>query len=242
MGCVSIPPVEAAEDFFFRDFSSRIRRPPVFHPAADGVHFVTPEFHRNLAGVAQIGVETQEINPVLQREDAGLFIELQLDVPYPLAYFLQQAPELLLAIGDDVEIVHVPAVKPAPAFLLDEVVKLVEKKQRQQLAGLIAERKTRGGINVDAQQLVDFRVYVLPLQRLPQFLFQYVVVDGGEKLSHISLQDPSVGALMASVILDHVMLQPHQRIVGSLLFLTRSVVTDKAGAYSVVEDVIDYGV
>ena len=54
----------------------------------------------------------------------------------------------------------------------------------------------------------------------------------------IALQHPPVGTTVSPVILDHVVLQAHQAVMCSLLFLAGVVVPDKALADGVVQDVI----
>ena len=96
-------------------------------------------FPHDLAGLREVGVKTEEVDAVLQREDLRLAVQPKaerLDVRLDLLEYL---PEQQLVAVDDVEVVHVPAIYEA-AVIPQPVVEGVQIEQREQLARLVADR------------------------------------------------------------------------------------------------------
>ena len=77
-------------------------------------------------GVVDVGVEAQEVQTVAQREDVCLFIQLQPALGQVLPDHHQGLLQPLLALADDVEVVHISAVIPEAQLLFAEVIQLIQ--------------------------------------------------------------------------------------------------------------------
>ena len=64
------------------------------------------------------------------------------------------------------------------------------------------------------------------------------MVDGCEKVVDIRLQNPTVCCVVPAVILHHVLLQPHEGVVRPLVLLAGAVISYKALADGIVEDIV----
>lgn len=77
-------------------------------------------------GVVDVGVEAQEVQAVAQREDVCLLIQLQPALGQVLPDHHQGLLQPLLALADDVEVVHISAVIPEAQLLFAEVIQLIQ--------------------------------------------------------------------------------------------------------------------
>ena len=65
------------------------------------------------------------------------------------------------------------------------------------------------------------------------------MVDAGEEVMHVSFENPPIGsAHLSSVVIDHVLLQPHQTIVGAFTGLTGEIVPNEALRDGFIQDVV----
>ena len=84
-------------------------------------------------------MESQEVDAVPQREDAGLLVQLQTVAAHKHPEVCQQVLQELFRRVDGEEVIHVPAILLDAVLLLDDVVKLIQEQQGEELAGLVAQ-------------------------------------------------------------------------------------------------------
>ena len=83
------------------------------------------------------------------------------------------------------------------------------------------------------------RVYATLIEQRLQLAFQLVVVDAGEEVMHVAFENPPIGSVLLSpVVIDHVLLQPHQTIVGAFAGLTGEIVPNEALRDGFIQDVV----
>ena len=130
---------------------------PVFADLAlHVVDALCPHLSDHLAGVRDVGMEAEEVDAVLQREDLRLFVQPQAEGCDVRLDLLEDAPELQLVAVDDVKVVHVPAIHEAE-IVAQPVVELVQIEQGEQLARLVADwyARIRRAVDDDPQQPLD---------------------------------------------------------------------------------------
>ena len=94
-----------------------------------------------MAALRDVGVKTQKVYPVSQRENVSLLIELQVEPGEKLFNLYLAVSEVIFVRVNEVEVIHVPGIILNPKPLLHEMVELVQKQQGQQLGGLVAKRQ-----------------------------------------------------------------------------------------------------
>ena len=84
-----------------------------------------PHFSDHLARAREVGVKTEEVDAVLQREDLRLVVQPQAEGLDVVLDLLQDPAEQQLVAADDVEVVHVSAVDEAEV-VAQPVVEVVQ--------------------------------------------------------------------------------------------------------------------
>ena len=97
-----------------------------------------PHLSDHLAGAREIGVEAEEVDAVLEREDLRLAVQAQAQRLDVLLDPLEDLPEQQLVAADDVEVIHVTAIDEAEV-IPQPVVEVVQIEQGEQLARLVAD-------------------------------------------------------------------------------------------------------
>lgn len=238
---VGTPALVAGGDFLLADGPGLVHDRKLaelsLHPLSAG----TADFPDDLAGVGKVGVKSKKVQPVPQREDIGLAIELKAP---GREMFLDAAPGFLehfFVFVDEVEIVHIPAVVPYPQDLLDEVVQLIEIEQRIDLRALVPNRDAdvaRRAVYDCGGQCKTARVR----QQLRNIPLENVMADAGEIVVNVGLEHPALRAAVPAVILPHEVTEAVEAEVGALPDLGTVVVQDKRPGQNRVEDLVAEGV
>lgn len=84
-----------------------------------------PHLSDHLAGAREIGVEAEEVDAILEREDLRLAVQPQAEGLDVVLDLLQDPAEQQLVAADDVEVVHVSAVGEAEV-VAQPVVEVVQ--------------------------------------------------------------------------------------------------------------------
>ena len=75
--------------------------------------------------------------------------------------------KLLLCPGDDIEVIHIPAIETDAPALFNPMVEVIKKKKGEKLTCLVSEGQALGGVDVDAKKIVDFWVNAPLLYEVP---------------------------------------------------------------------------
>lgn len=222
-----------------------------------------PHLPDHLAGAREIGVEAEEVDAILEREDLRLAVQAQAQRLDVLLDPLEDLPEQQLVAADDVEVVHVTAIDEAEV-IPQPVVEVVQIEQGEQLARLVADGDPGvwRAVDDDPEQPLD-EVDQLLVRQEGQSLAGLLEADGVQQgvkeLGKVTFQHPALGVvpllhrpvwqaggppgllvcrLPAEKVVAHGAGQTVEAVVGAFADLPRIVIPDEAPGEYGLEDIV----
>ena len=130
---VGIPCLPACKDCIAVNLALWVCLCPVAQFCPHFLYAVVPQLADHFAAVGQVGVKAQKIDPVAQRENVGLFVQLQVDRRHKGVDFPQTKLQIFLIWVNKEKVIHIPPIIADTEDFFHVMIKLVKEQQGKQL-------------------------------------------------------------------------------------------------------------